>query len=60
MIMLAIALASGALGIWQTILTNRLGQQAMQDLRNRLYRHLQMLSPSFFTGTRTGELQWPC
>jgi ATP-binding cassette subfamily B protein len=29
----------------------------MQDLRNRLYEHLQSMSLRFFTDTRTGELQ---
>ena len=29
----------------------------MRDLRDRLFRHLQGLSLSFFTGTRTGEIQ---
>ena len=29
----------------------------MQDLRNRLYEHLQAMSLRFFTATRTGELQ---
>src|SRR5205823_633778 len=33
------------------------GQQVMQDLRNRLYEHLQSMSLRFFTATRTGELQ---
>src|SRR4029453_13841956 len=68
-VMLGIALAGGALGVWQTLLTNRLGQQVkaplptrlaqqvILDLRTRLYRHLQQLSLSFFAGTRTGELQ---
>ena len=56
-VMLAIALSGGALGVWQTFMTNRLGQEVMQDLRNRLYRHLQRLSLSFFAGARTGELQ---
>ena len=56
-LMLGIALATGALGVWQTALTNRLGQGVMLDLRNRLFRHLQELSLSFFTGVRTGELQ---
>ncbi len=57
LVMFAIALAGGALGIGQTVLTNRVGQQVMLDLRNRLYRHLQDLSLSFFTSARTGELQ---
>ena len=29
----------------------------MEDLRNRLYAHLQGMSLRFFTGTRTGEIQ---
>ena len=29
----------------------------MQDLRNKLYEHLQSMSLRFFTDTRTGELQ---
>ena len=29
----------------------------MQDLRDRLYAHLQSMPLSFFTGTRTGEIQ---
>jgi ATP-binding cassette subfamily B protein len=29
----------------------------IQDLRNRLYRHLQAMSLKFFTDTRTGEIQ---
>ena len=56
-IMAAITVVSGALGIAQTYLTNRVGQRVMRDLRDRLYRHLQRLSLSFFTDTRTGEVQ---
>ncbi len=55
--MVAIPIISGALGIGQTYLTNRVGQRVMEDLRNRLYAHLQGMSLRFFTGTRTGEIQ---
>src|SRR5215204_4074022 len=41
----------------QTYLTSVLGQGVMQDLRNRLYAHLQAMSLRFFTSTRTGEIQ---
>jgi len=50
------ALASG-FGVWQSYLTNLVGQQVMRDLRGRLFTHLQSLSLRFFTATRTGEIQ---
>ncbi len=56
-LMLTITAVTGALGVIQTVLTNRLGQDVLRDLRNRLYQHLQQLSLSFYTGTRTGDLQ---
>jgi ATP-binding cassette subfamily B protein len=56
-VMIAIPLATGAVGILQTYLTNRVGQRVMEDLRNQLYAHLQGMSLRFFTGTRTGEIQ---
>ena len=56
-IMLAVTVASGALGVWRTIATNRLGQDVLRDLRERLYTHLQHLSLSFYSGARTGDLQ---
>lgn len=56
-VMLLLAAVTGALGVWQTLVTNRLGQQVLSDLRNRVYRHLQSLSLSFYASARTGELQ---
>ncbi|MGB2953663.1 MAG: ABC transporter ATP-binding protein [Gaiellaceae bacterium] len=56
-IMVAVAITGGAIGIGQTYLTSVLGQRVMQDLRNRLYAHLQAMSLRFFTSTRTGEIQ---
>ena len=55
--MIGIALATGALGVAQTLLSNTVGQQVMHDLRATVYRHLQRLSLAFFTHTRTGEIQ---
>ena len=56
-IMALITVVSGSLGIVQTHRTNQVGQRVMRDLRDRLYQHLQSLSLSFFTDTRTGEVQ---
>ena len=56
-VMAGITVATGGLGIVQTYLTNEVGQRVMRDLRDRLYEHLQTLSISFFTDTRTGEIQ---
>src|SRR5216117_3200639 len=55
--MIAIAVATGALGVIQTLLSNQVGQRVMHDLRADVFRHLQRLSLAFFTRTRTGETQ---
>ena len=55
--MIAIAIATGALGVGQTLLSNQVGQRVMHDLRAGVFRHLQRLSLAFFTRTRTGEVQ---
>jgi ATP-binding cassette subfamily B protein len=55
--MVAIPVITGALGVWQTLLSNQVGQSVMHDLRAQVYRHLQRLSLAFFTRTRTGEVQ---
>ena len=56
-VMAGITVVGGLLGIGQTYLTNQVGQKVMRDLRDRLYRHLQRQPLSFFTDTRTGEIQ---
>ena len=56
-VMAGITVVGGLLGILQTYLTNQIGQNVMRDLRDRLYRHLQRQPLSFFTDTRTGEIQ---
>lgn len=56
-VMLAVTALGGAVGVWQTIAANRLGQDVLRDLRDRLYSHLHTLSLSFYASARTGELQ---
>jgi ATP-binding cassette, subfamily B, bacterial len=56
-VMIGVAAVSSTIGVAQTYLASVIGQQVMQDLRNRLYAHLQSMSLRFFTATRTGEIQ---
>ncbi|TMK93717.1 MAG: ABC transporter ATP-binding protein [Actinobacteria bacterium] len=56
-LMVGIAIVQSLIGVAQTYLTTVVGQRVMQDLRNRLYEHLQSMSLRFFTATRTGEIQ---
>lgn len=55
--MIGIAVATGVLSVYQTLLSNQVGQRVMHDLRSDVYRHLQRMSLAFFTRTRTGEVQ---
>ena len=55
--MIVVSIVTGVLGVYQTLLSNRVGQDVMHDLRSQVFRHLQRLSLAFFTRTRTGEVQ---
>jgi ATP-binding cassette, subfamily B, bacterial len=55
--MIGIAIATAAITVWQTYISNVIGQRVMHDLRAAVYRHLQRMSLAFFTRTRTGEVQ---
>ena len=44
------------IGLGQDFLCTRIGLGVMSDLRNRLFRHLQRQSLSFFTATPAGEI----
>jgi ATP-binding cassette, subfamily B, bacterial len=55
--MIGIAILTAAFSVWQTYISNVIGQRVMHDLRAAVYRHLQRLSLAFFTRTRTGEVQ---
>jgi ATP-binding cassette, subfamily B, bacterial len=55
--MIGVALVSQATSVWQTYISNAVGQRVMHDLRAAVYRRLQQMSLAFFTRTRTGEVQ---
>jgi ATP-binding cassette, subfamily B, bacterial len=55
--MIAIAVITSASSVWQTYMSNVVGQRVMHDLRAAVYRRLQLMSLAFFTRTRTGEVQ---
>ncbi|MGA2927714.1 MAG: ABC transporter ATP-binding protein, partial [Solirubrobacteraceae bacterium] len=55
--MIAISIATAAFGVWQTYMSNVVGQRVMHDLRAAVYQRLQRMSLAFFTRTRTGEVQ---
>ncbi len=55
--MVAVALVTQAASVWQTYLSNAVGQRVMHDLRAAVYHRLQRMSLAFFTRTRTGEVQ---
>jgi ATP-binding cassette subfamily B protein len=50
-------IVSSGIGVWQSYLSNVVGQRVMDDLRLALYTHLQWMPLRFFTETRTGEIQ---
>jgi ATP-binding cassette subfamily B protein len=55
--MVAVAALTAALGVVQTWVSTRVGQQVMHRLRTDVFTHLQRQSIAFFTKTRTGEVQ---
>lgn len=55
--LVAVAVLNAAISTVQTLLSARIGQAILHDLRVRVYAHLQSLSLGFFAGNRTGEIQ---
>nr|WP_305883327.1 ABC transporter ATP-binding protein [Conexibacter sp. DBS9H8] len=55
--MVGVAFISNAFSVWQTYVSNVVGQRVMHDLRSAVYDRLQRMSLAFFTRTRTGEVQ---
>lgn len=55
--MVAVAAGTSALGVVQTWISTRVGQEVMHRLRIDVFTHLQRQSVAFFTRTRTGEVQ---
>jgi len=54
--LLGVFLARAFFDYWQTYLIRYAGQQAVADIRQALYEHLQTLSLSFFTRAPTGAV----
>ena len=55
--MIGAGVASGAVAIGQGMLTNRMGQRVVHDLRVELYGHLQAMPLPFFAGDANTEIQ---
>ncbi len=55
--MVAVAVVTAVLGVVQTWISTKVGQQVMHRLRTDVFAHLQRQSIAFFTRTRTGEVQ---
>jgi ATP-binding cassette subfamily B protein len=55
--MVAVAALTSAMGVVQTWISTKIGQQVMHSLRTGVFAHLQRQSIAFFTRTRTGEVQ---
>ena len=54
--MVALPVLSGLVGVGQSYLNSLVGQGVMRDLRQGLYGHLQRLGLPFFTHARSGEV----
>src|SRR5690242_18154218 len=55
--LIAIPIINGILNIVQVYLTEVVGNRVLQELRDRLFTHLEELSLAFYTATRSGEVQ---
>ncbi|MFG1712431.1 ABC transporter ATP-binding protein [Micromonospora sp. NPDC049203] len=55
--MVAVAAVTAVLGVVQTWISTRVGQEVMHRLRTDVFAHLQRQSIGFFVRTRTGEVQ---
>jgi ATP-binding cassette subfamily B protein len=54
--MVATALVTGLIGVYQGYLNSLVGEGIMRDIRTQLVSHLHSMPLSFFTGTKTGEI----
>ncbi|WP_231605225.1 ABC transporter ATP-binding protein [Micromonospora sp. HK10] len=55
--MVGVAAVTAVLGVAQTWISTRVGQEVMHRLRTDVFAHLQRQSIGFFVRTRTGEVQ---
>ncbi|MFZ3101865.1 MAG: ABC transporter ATP-binding protein [Desulfitobacteriaceae bacterium] len=56
LLLLAIAVLTGLLGVWQNWLSNSIAQNVMSDYRLALFRNIQSQSMNFFTTQQAGDL----
>lgn len=56
LVMVAIPIASGLLGVVERYFSARVGEGIIFDLRQQMYEHLQRMSLRFFTHTKSGEI----
>ncbi len=56
LVMVAIPILSGVLGVAQRYFNARVGEGIIYDLRQALYAHMQRMPLRFFTHTRSGEI----
>lgn len=54
--LIAVPIASGLIGVLQSYWHISVSHSVMFDIREKLYRHLQLLSLRFYTTTRSGEI----
>ncbi|MGU3407683.1 ABC transporter ATP-binding protein [Methylobacterium brachiatum] len=55
--LVGLAALGAGIGVLQALVTAKVGQAVMHDLRVRVYAHLQSLPLGFFTATRGGDIQ---
>lgn len=55
--LVVLAAVGAGIGVLQVLVTAKVGQAIMHDLRVTVYTHLQSLSLRFFTATRAGDIQ---
>ncbi len=55
--MVMVAAITALIGVVQTWMSTKMGQKVMHTLRVRLFTHVQAQAMSFFTKTRSGEVQ---
>lgn len=55
--LVVIPVLAALIGVGQTYLTTRVGNEAMADLRGDLFEHLETMELGFFTSTKTGSIQ---
>ncbi|HLH94655.1 MAG TPA: ABC transporter ATP-binding protein [Xanthobacteraceae bacterium] len=54
--MIGSALIAGLVGVYQGYLNSLVGEGIMRDIRTSMVAHLHLMSLSFFTNTKTGEI----